>query len=564
MNWNTFNIIIASAAAIVVLICVIKLFSAWKSKSAPYLYWFLITSSIVILQVLAIDIGITKENQWLLVLYLPFQFLSPVLFTALTCTYLDRMALFKKYRYLLLMPFVIFFILYTFLKVNVVLDFDLVSSQTAAQISAEWDENSAVMLSLILGIWNYKIIKDYEIGFGNLSYKVVTKRTRWLRIMYTILIILTVLWGAIIIAMKLDDDLRGHGPYYPLWLLFLGFYYVFLFVGEKHLDKVEMAKAGELQSLEEITTNFQLLGLNKVFASDELQILEGQQYDVTAILSYFATSLFDKQKEEDVLWDITKNCIAKLDLEDCVIYLLDKERQMLVQKAAYGNKDKGQRKILSPIEIPVGKGVVGAAAKTREWQLVQDVNTEERYILDDQQRMSELAVPIAFEDELLGVLDSEHSQKAFFNERHVFLFQLIAKLTATKLQQVSKKSTMTITNDNAYFKELCYLLENEHIYRSTELNLTKASEKLNISSNYLSQLVNKIADCNFSDFVNKYRVEDAKSKLANPEFSSYTMLAIGLEAGFNSKSTFYNAFKKHTGMSPSDYKENHPIESKIL
>jgi AraC-like DNA-binding protein len=52
-------------------------------------------------------------------------------------------------------------------------------------------------------------------------------------------------------------------------------------------------------------------------------------------------------------------------------------------------------------------------------------------------------------------------------------------------------------------------------------------------------------------------VEEVKKKLKNPEFDNYSIISIGLESGFNSKSVFYKAFKKHTGKSPSEYRGNH-------
>ncbi|WP_282088535.1 helix-turn-helix domain-containing protein [Aquimarina algiphila] len=81
------------------------------------------------------------------------------------------------------------------------------------------------------------------------------------------------------------------------------------------------------------------------------------------------------------------------------------------------------------------------------------------------------------------------------------------------------------------------------------------STQLNISDNYLSQLVNKVTGRNFTDYVNGFRIEDAKSKLRNPEFINYTIIAIALESEFNSKSTFYGAFKKLTDISPKEYRK---------
>lgn len=555
MNWNFFNSTILAAAALVIIVSVVKLLFFERNRMTNYLHWFAILANIVIVQVILIDIGIVNKYPAIILLYFPFQFLSPVFFTAFTFSYLNQMDVFKKFRFVLLIPFSAFFLLYTFYKINILAEYVFLSKQAMAQIGYEWDENLAVTFSIILAIWNYRAIRAYENRLGNLPYQIVIKKTKWLKGIYIAQVVLCIFWACTIIYTKVDVGDHGNTPYYPLWFLFLVFYYCYFFLAAKHLKGVERKKEIEKTALKEVVHDFQISGLNKVFTPDELEAVQNSQYETTAILSYFATSLFDKNKTEDVLWDIVENCISKLNLEDCVVYLLDKDQNVLVQKAAYGNKHEGEKKILSPLEISMGDGIVGAVAKNQKWELVKNSEEDPRYIEDDQKRQSELAVPILLEGKLFGVLDSEHTKKSFFNKRHLFLFQLIAKLTATKLQQISIKTQKTITNDNAYYKELCKLLEEEKIYRNPELSLTIVADKLNISSTYLSQLVNTLSDNNFSDFINLYRVRDAEHKLTNSDFSKYTILAIGLEAGFNSKSAFYNAFNKHTGITPSEYRE---------
>lgn len=304
-------------------------------------------------------------------------------------------------------------------------------------------------------------------------------------------------------------------------------------------------------------TDYRILGLNKVFSEKDLANIDDSQVYVISILSYFATSLFDKTKKEDVLWDITENCISQLDLEDCVIYLLDRDKELLIQKAAYGNKDRGERKILNPITIPLGKGIVGHVAASGEPEIIPDVTQDPRYILDDVQRGSEVTVPLLIDNEVIGVIDSEHSEKAFYTINHLFLFELIAQLTVKKLAHIIQNKKDSFTNDNAYYKQFRYLVEKEKIYMDENLSLSSVAEQLNISTNYLSQLINSLSGCSFPDFINRYRVEEAKSCLVHPDFTNYTITAIGLESGFNSKSAFYSAFKKYTDITPTEYREKH-------
>ncbi len=296
--------------------------------------------------------------------------------------------------------------------------------------------------------------------------------------------------------------------------------------------------------------------LDEVFDEFEDDYLQNAPIQTIAILSYFATSLFEKNNVNDVLWDIVENCISHLYLEDCVIYMLDKEKEYLIQKAAFGNKNNGEKKIVSPIKIKMGDGIVGNVAKSQRYQRVNDVSKNKAYIVDDETRMSELSVPICIEGNIIGVLDSEHSEKNFFTNDHVFLFHLIAKLTEKKLKQICGNNTScNITNDNTYYKELEFLMKEAKLYRDPNLGLDSVAHKLKISSNYLSQLVNKLTGKNFADYINTFRVEDAKLKLRNTNFINYTIVGIALESGFNSKSTFYSSFKKVTGISPSVYRK---------
>lgn len=551
MNWNIYNFGITILGCIILIIAIFRLYRFKKNTTAIYFYWGIITSILVILQLMIIDTGLSKKYPAILLFYLPYQFITPLCFTLFTHSYLKE-PLSKKLRYLFLTPFIFFFVLYILLKINVFIDYQIFSKAQVRFISNEIDENCAIIFALILGIWNLTRIKLYEKSLGSLSYTFVIRKTKWLKNIYAILVFLCLFWVGTIVLIKVNPNIGGNDTYYTLWFAFLIFYLVFSFKGDQHLTKLRNEQTSILE-------NNLLQGLNQIYNPSELYAIS--QHKTTFILTYFATSLFDKNTIDDVLWDITENCIAQLDLEDCIIYVLDEEKNVLFQKAAYGGKHKEGRKILSPIQVKVGEGIVGTVAKNGKWELIENTTTDSRYIVDDIQRYSELAVPIYLEEELFGVLDSEHSQKSFFTSEHVHMFQLIARLTEKKLLQIKNKRTLTITNDNAYYKEVCNLMEVEKLYRDPNLKLTVIAEKINISSNYLSQLINTISDYNFSDFINSYRVKDAQQKLTNPAFKKYTILSIGLESGFNSKSAFYAAFRKHTGISPTAYKEKHPFAS---
>lgn len=157
--------------------------------------------------------------------------------------------------------------------------------------------------------------------------------------------------------------------------------------------------------------------------------------EIEETINYFSTSLFGKNTQEEILWDVAKNCISRLGFEDCVVYLLDKDNDILQQKAAFGPKNPNEYEILSPIDIPVGKGIVGKVALTGEPCLINDTTQNQEYLVDDQFRYSELAVPIIYQKRVLGVIDSENSEKGFFKQTHLNILKTIASLTANKLMK---------------------------------------------------------------------------------------------------------------------------------
>ncbi|WP_235914983.1 histidine kinase [Flagellimonas ochracea] len=154
------------------------------------------------------------------------------------------------------------------------------------------------------------------------------------------------------------------------------------------------------------------------------------------ILIYFSRSLLGKASEEEILWDLAKNCIAKLGFVDCVIYLLDENNKLLVQKAAYGPKNPKDHTLYNPVQIMVGQGITGSVAKTGIPELIHDTSKDSRYIEDDAKRLSEICVPIADENVIYGVIDCEHPEKGFFNEYHLKMLSAVASICAIKIKTV--------------------------------------------------------------------------------------------------------------------------------
>ena len=99
-------------------------------------------------------------------------------------------------------------------------------------------------------------------------------------------------------------------------------------------------------------------------------------------------------------------------------------------------------------------------------------------------------------------------------------------------------------------------IRNDKIYMDPDITLDGLAESLSIPSRDLSMLINRHFGVNFYEFINRYRIEEAKQMLAAPEYSSTTITDIYLTAGFNSKSVFYTFFKKFEGITPTQFRQS--------
>ena len=97
------------------------------------------------------------------------------------------------------------------------------------------------------------------------------------------------------------------------------------------------------------------------------------------------------------------------------------------------------------------------------------------------------------------------------------------------------------------------LMTVEKPWLDPELTLSELAHRLQTNPSVLSAVINRSFAKNFNDFVNEYRVEAVKLLLQDPAASHLSLLGIGLECGFNSKSTFNRAFRKATGAAPSEW-----------
>ena len=102
-------------------------------------------------------------------------------------------------------------------------------------------------------------------------------------------------------------------------------------------------------------------------------------------------------------------------------------------------------------------------------------------------------------------------------------------------------------------KVTAFIQDSSKPFTNPKLSLQDVALALDINPNRLSQVINEKNGLNFKDFINSYRVEEAKSLLFSKEFQKLTIETIAEKAGFFSKSPFYSASKKHAGVTPKEF-----------
>jgi len=121
-----------------------------------------------------------------------------------------------------------------------------------------------------------------------------------------------------------------------------------------------------------------------------------------------------------------------------------------------------------------------------------------------------------------------------------------------------EQSTLTASAAEKHLERLLELMDSEKPYLRSDLTIRDLAEVSKIPSYHLSQLLNEKLNQKFYDFVNRYRVEEAKRALLDAANEHLTILAVALNAGFSSKSVFNAAFRKFTGMTPSEFRKRTP------
>lgn len=119
-----------------------------------------------------------------------------------------------------------------------------------------------------------------------------------------------------------------------------------------------------------------------------------------------------------------------------------------------------------------------------------------------------------------------------------------------------ERSSLTPENAALHKTRLLEMMEREKSFLDPEITLPKLAQALEVPVAHLSRVINDLLGRNFYEFINHYRVEAAKRRLASPEAGREKLITVALDCGFNSVATFNRVFKELAGRTPSDYRKN--------
>ncbi len=118
----------------------------------------------------------------------------------------------------------------------------------------------------------------------------------------------------------------------------------------------------------------------------------------------------------------------------------------------------------------------------------------------------------------------------------------------------SAESDSTKNTRNELFHKIYQLMVNEQVYTKSDITVDYLSKKLNSNIKYISKAIKEETGMNFNSFINTFRIEEAKKLLRDKISSTWSLDAVAEQSGFNNTTSFFQAFKKNTGLTPSAFR----------
>ena len=166
---------------------------------------------------------------------------------------------------------------------------------------------------------------------------------------------------------------------------------------------------------------------------------------VLDLINDTAKSILGKEDVNKIAWEITNKITDYLKTDNCVVYLINAETNLLEPVATYRtNKINDRPKLL------VGEGILGSVAKSGISEIIKDTSIDNRYISFGKKRLSIISVPIINDKEIIGVIDARHTQKDFFKPEHINTLDSVANLVAMQLKSaLNLRERKKAEKDNA-------------------------------------------------------------------------------------------------------------------
>ena len=168
-------------------------------------------------------------------------------------------------------------------------------------------------------------------------------------------------------------------------------------------------------------------------------------------INTFGSLLMRTSSVQQSTWCVAKHAVGELGYIDCIIYLINDDGA-LYQSAAHGNKNPTAQDVMNPIELKMGEGICGHVALTGVGEIIADTSKDPRYIVDDEDRHSEITVPIISDGIVIGIIDSEHPEKDYFSDHDLNILNTIASMLSFKISQAKAIEELAITNKELAFQ----------------------------------------------------------------------------------------------------------------
>lgn len=157
---------------------------------------------------------------------------------------------------------------------------------------------------------------------------------------------------------------------------------------------------------------------------------------------------------------------------------------------------------------------------------------------------------------IFGIGFYGYKQQGIFSEYEPIKYEINETVVNESKDQYKKTG---LRDEEAFIiqENLEMIMEREKPYLEYDITLPKLAELLHTTSHKLSQVINEKYNANFFEFINRYRLIDLKDMLKDVSKSDTKIMALAYDCGFNSKSAFYNFFKKETSLTPTEYRNKH-------